>query len=91
MIVIKMTSDAVFKYEVRSRWSARQKIVLLIACLVITAALAAFAFSMFAGEKLEVETGHAGQSEGLEEVDDIEHWDEHDDEDFDPEDEDDYD
>ena len=65
--------------------------MLLMACLVITAAVAASAFSMFAGDNLVVETGHAEHSEEIEEAEDIDHWDEHDDEDFDPEDEDDYD
>ena len=96
-----MTSEALDKYEVTARsarWSARKKILLIIAGFVILAALATLAFFMFDGDAIEEKTGVVNQDEdteevkNTEEVEDPDDWDEHDEEDFDPEeDEDDYD
>ena len=53
-----MTSEALDKYDVvyrRSKYSAKQKIFVVIVCFVITAAFAALAFIMFTGDNLEEE------------------------------------
>ena len=94
----KMTSEALDKYDVinrRSKYTARQKILVVIVCFVIAAALATFAFIMFAEDTLEEEKGDGGQNEHNEQIAEEEEeendWEDYDDEDFDLDDEYDYD
>ena len=92
----KMTSEALDKYDVinrRSKYSAKHKILVVIVCFVISAALAAFVFIMFNRDTLDEEEGDGGQNENdeqIEEEDEEGDWEDYDEEDFDLDDEDDY-
>ena len=96
----KMTSEALDKYDVikrRSKFSARQKVFLVIVCFVFSAAFtafAAFAFTMFEANKLEEEKNYFERNEhhkNIKEEHQDDDWEEYDDEDFDMDDEYDFD
>ena len=81
-----MTSEALEKYEVSNKWTARKRIRLIILGFVLVIVFAAFVFVMSSKEI---------QEEGIESIEEIEEeedlgWDEddYDDEDFNPDDDD---
>ena len=66
-----MTSEALDKYDVknrRSKYSAKQKILVVIVCFVITSAFVAFAVIMFAGDALEEEKEDGEQNDQNEQM-----------------------
>ena len=81
-----MTSEALEKYEVSNKWSARKRIRLIILGFVLVIVFAAFVLVMSSKEKQEEVIENI---EHIEEEDDL-GWDEddYDDEDFDPDDDD---
>ena len=90
-----MTSEALDKYEMgnvgtrRGKYSAKQKICLIILWFLFAAAAAAFAFVMFAGD----ETDDAGETLAVEDDKENDNSDDYDEEedDYDEFDEDDFD